>query len=59
MVLSVVAAILSKTERKEFCEFLLGLKVPSSYSSKFKRLVSVEDMKLNFHSLGPRIEIGS
>ena len=59
VILPVAATTLSKTERKEFCEFLLGLKVPSSYSSKFKRLVSVEDMKLNFHSLGPRIEIGS
>ena len=57
--LPVAATTLSKMVRKEFCEFLLGLKVPSSYSLKFKRLVSVEDMKLNFHSLGPRIEIGS
>jgi hypothetical protein len=27
------------------------LKVPSGYSSNFKRLVSVKDMKMNFHVL--------
>ncbi|XP_039803782.1 uncharacterized protein LOC120667855 [Panicum virgatum] len=48
-VLPVAATTLSKTERREFCEFLHGLKVPSGYSSNFKRLVSVKDMKLNFH----------
>ena len=48
-VLPVAATTLSKTERKEFCEFLHGLKVPSGYSSNFKRLVSVKDMKMNFH----------
>jgi hypothetical protein len=47
--LSVAATTLSKTERKEFCEFLHGLKVPSGYSSNFKRLVSVKDMKMNFN----------
>jgi len=48
-VLPVAANTLSKMERKEFCEFLHGLKVPSGYSSNFKRLVSVKDMKMNFH----------
>ena len=48
-VLPVAATTLSKTERKEFCEFLHGLKLPSGYSSNFKRLVSVKDMKMNFH----------
>lgn len=36
--LPVAATTLSKSERKEFCEFLHGLKVPSGYSSNFKRL---------------------
>ena len=48
-VLPVAATTLSKTERREFCEFLHGLKVPSGYSSNFKRLVSVKDTKMNFH----------
>ena len=48
-VLPVAATILSKTERREFYEFLHGFKVPSGYSSNFKRLVSVKDMKINFH----------
>ena len=48
-VLPVAATTLSKMERREFCEFLHGLKVPSGYSSNFKRLVSVKDMKINFH----------
>jgi hypothetical protein len=39
---------LSKAERKEFCQFLHDLKVPSGYSSNFKRLVSVKGMKMNF-----------
>ena len=47
--LLVAATTLSKAERKEFCEFLHGLKVPSGYSSNFKRLVSVKDMKMNFN----------
>ena len=47
--LPVAATTLSKMVRKEFCEFLLGLKVPSGYSSNFKRLVLVKDMKRNFH----------
>jgi hypothetical protein len=33
MNLSVVAITLSKVERKEFCQFLQDLKVPSGYSS--------------------------
>jgi hypothetical protein len=40
---------LSKAERKEFYQFLHDLKVPSGYSSNFKRLVLVKDMKMNFH----------
>jgi hypothetical protein len=47
--LSVAAITLSKAERKEFCQFLHDLKVPSGYSSNFKRLVSVKDMKMNFN----------
>jgi hypothetical protein len=39
---------LSKAERKEFCQFLHDLKVPSGYSSNFKRIVSVKDMKMSF-----------
>jgi hypothetical protein len=44
--LPVAATTLSKAERKEFCQFLHDLKVPSGYSSNFKRLVSV---KMNFN----------
>jgi hypothetical protein len=40
---------LSNEERKEFCEFLHFLKVPSGYPSNSKRLVSVKDMKTNFN----------
>jgi hypothetical protein len=47
--LPVAATTLSKAERKEFCQFLHDLKVPSGYSSNFKRLVSVKDMKINFN----------
>ena len=47
-VLPVAETTLSKMVRREFCEFLHGLKVPSGYSSNFKRLVSVKDMKMNF-----------
>jgi hypothetical protein len=35
--LSVVATTLSKAERKQFCQFLHDLEVPSSYSTNFKR----------------------
>jgi hypothetical protein len=45
--LPVVATTLSKEARKEFCQFLHDLKVPSGYSSNFKKLVSVKDMKMN------------
>ena len=34
---------------KEFCYILHDLKVPLGYSSNFKRLVSVKDMKMNFN----------
>ncbi|PNY02971.1 hypothetical protein L195_g026293 [Trifolium pratense] len=37
---------LSKKERKSFCDCLQGIKVPQGYSSNFKRLVSVKDLKL-------------
>jgi hypothetical protein len=47
--LPVGATTLSKVERKEFCQFLQDLKVSSCYSSNFKRLVSVKDMKMNFN----------
>jgi hypothetical protein len=45
----VAATTLSKAEKKEFYQFLHDLKVPSGYSSNFKRLVSVKDMKMNFN----------
>ena len=35
VVLPVAATTLSKTERKEFCEFLHGLKVPSGHENEF------------------------
>jgi hypothetical protein len=44
--LPIAATTLSKAERKEFCQFLHDLNVPSGYSSNFKRLVSVKDMKI-------------
>jgi hypothetical protein len=47
--LIVAATTLSKAERKEFCQFLHDLNVPSGYSSNFKRLVSVKDMKMYFN----------
>jgi hypothetical protein len=47
--LLVTATTLSKVERKELCQFLHGLKVPSGYSSNFKRLVLGMDMKMNFN----------
>jgi hypothetical protein len=40
---------LVKGREKEFCQFLHDLKVPSGYSSNFKRIVSVKDMKINFN----------
>jgi hypothetical protein len=49
MNLPVAATTLSKAERKEFCQFLHDLKVPSACSSNFKRLVSMKDMKMNFN----------
>jgi hypothetical protein len=47
--LPIVATTLSKAERKEFCQFLHDLEVSSGYSSNFKRLVWVNDMKMNFN----------
>jgi hypothetical protein len=49
MNLPIPATTLSKAERKELCQFLHDLKVPSGYSSNFKRLVPVKDMKMNFN----------
>jgi hypothetical protein len=43
--LPIAATTLSKAERKELCQFLHDLKVPSGYSSNFERLVLVKDMK--------------
>jgi hypothetical protein len=43
------ATTLSKVERKDFCQFLHDLKVPSGYSSNFKRLVLVKDMEMNLN----------
>jgi ssDNA-binding Zn-finger/Zn-ribbon topoisomerase 1 len=37
---------LSKKEKVSFCESLHGLKVPAGYSSNFRRLVSMSDLKL-------------
>ncbi|XP_052728168.1 uncharacterized protein LOC128195186 [Vigna angularis] len=37
---------LSKQEKRSFCEFLHGVKVPYGYSSNVKRLVSMKDLKL-------------
>jgi hypothetical protein len=42
--LPVAPTTLTKAERKEFCQFLHDLKVPSGHSSNFKRLVSVKEM---------------
>ncbi|KAK1410808.1 hypothetical protein QVD17_37348 [Tagetes erecta] len=36
----------SKEERKQFCQCLHDIKVPSSYSANIKRLVSMKDSKL-------------
>jgi hypothetical protein len=47
--LPVATTTLSKAGRKEFYQFLHDLKVPSGYSSNFKRLESVKDMKMNFN----------
>ena len=37
-----------RKEKKEFCEFLHSVKVPSGYSSHDARLVSVKELKMNF-----------
>ena len=37
---------LSKKEKTSFCESLHGLKVPAGFSSNFRRLVSMSDLKL-------------
>ena len=38
---------LSKDEKRSFCEFLHGIKVPSGYSSNFNKLVSNERLEIN------------
>ena len=38
---------LSKKEKRSFCECLQGIKVPQGYSSNIKRLISMDDLKLN------------
>ena len=37
---------LSKSEKISFCGYLRGVKVPQGYSSNFKSLVSMEELKL-------------
>jgi hypothetical protein len=37
---------LSKNEKKEFCEFLKNVKVPSSYSMNVSRLISLPELKI-------------
>jgi hypothetical protein len=37
---------LSKHEKKEFCEFLKNVKVPSGYSMNVSRLISFSDLKV-------------
>jgi hypothetical protein len=38
-----------RQREKNSVSFLHDLKVPSGYSSNFKRLLSVKDMKMNFN----------
>ena len=38
---------LSKAEKTELCQCLHGVKVPSGYSGNVKKLVSMQDLKLN------------
>jgi hypothetical protein len=38
---------LSKNEKKEFCEFLKSVKVPTGYSTNVSKLVSMPDLKLS------------
>ena len=37
---------LSRAEKRKLCEWLASIKVPDGYSSNFKKLVSVKDLKL-------------
>ena len=37
---------LSKNEKKEFCEFLKSVKVPSGYSTNVSRLISLPELKI-------------
>lgn len=37
---------LSRHEKRKLCEWLASVKVPSGYSSNFKRLVSMKDLRL-------------
>ena len=44
--LPIACITLSKNEKKEFCQFLKSVKVPSGYSTNVSRLVSLMDLKL-------------
>ncbi|XP_050876301.1 uncharacterized protein LOC127080005 [Lathyrus oleraceus] len=44
--LPLICHTLSKKEKKSFCEFLYGIKVPQGYSSNIKKLVSMKHLKL-------------
>ncbi|GJZ67715.1 hypothetical protein Tco_0630955 [Tanacetum coccineum] len=46
MYLSPACYTLSKAEKTSFCEYLHGVKVPSSYFANIKNLVSMKDLKL-------------
>ena len=37
---------LSRQEKRKFCEWLAAVKVPNGYSSNFKKLVSMKDLRL-------------
>ena len=37
---------LSRQEKRKLCEWLASVKVPNGYSSNFKRLVSMKDLRL-------------
>ena len=44
--LSPACYTLSRSEKKVFCHTLAGLKVPEGYCSNFRKLMSMEDLKL-------------
>nr|GEW41247.1 hypothetical protein [Tanacetum cinerariifolium] len=43
---------MSKVEKKQFCQCLHDIKVPSGYSANIKKLVSMQDCKLIVEKLG-------